>query len=82
MPRGSNFVQNKVTHYPDLVLSVAADSLNGHFRIAGVKVRGDKNDPSAASPHLLYVDFPKCTFYADNPNWTPHDVMYDQQEYV
>lgn len=82
MPRGSNYVQNKVTHYPDLVLSVAADSERGLFRIAGVKVRGDKNDPAALSPHTLYVDFPRCTFYADNPRWTPHDVMYGQEEYV
>lgn len=82
MPRGSNFVQNKVTHYPDLVLSVAADSQQGLFRIAAVKVRGEKNDPSAIDPYLLWVDFPTCTFYADNPRWTPHDVLYGQEEYV
>lgn len=79
MPRGSNFVQNKVTHYPDLVLSVAADSQQGLFRIAGIKVRGAKADPSALSPHLLYVDFAKSTFYADNPNWTPHDALIGMQ---
>lgn len=81
MPRGSNFVQNKVTHYPDLVLSVATDSLAGLFRIAAIKVRGDANDPAAIRPYLLYVDFPKNTFYADNPNWTPHDVAYGQEDY-
>jgi hypothetical protein len=81
MPRGSNFVQNKVTHYPDLVLSVAADSQKGLFRIAGVKVRGDKNDPAALNPFLLYADFSRCTFYADDPNWTPHSVAYGQEEY-
>lgn len=82
MPRGSNFVQNKVTHYPDLVLSVAADSLQGLFRIAAIKVRGDKNDPAALSPFLLYADYSRCTFFAENPNWTPHDVAYGQEEYA
>jgi hypothetical protein len=60
---------------------VATDSINGLFRIAAIKVRGDANDPAAIRPYLLYADFPKNTFYADNPNWTPHDVAYGSEDY-
>jgi hypothetical protein len=75
MPPPMRKVQGKVNHYPDLILSVAADSLQGLFRIAVPKNRNAKNDPGSVSPYLLWVDFPKCTFYAENPRWTPHDVL-------
>lgn len=68
-------VQGKVTHYPDMVLTVALDSLNGNFQVAAVKVRNDQNDPKAQRPYTLFADMGRCTFYADNPNpykqWSP-----------
>jgi hypothetical protein len=68
-------IQNKVTHYPDLVITVAGDSITGDFEVAAVKVRGDKNDPTAQRPYHLWADFAKCTFYAENPHryrdWSP-----------
>lgn len=71
MPPPRRMVQNKVTQYPDAVLSVAGDSIRGHFRVAVVKNRSDKADPGAVAPYLLYVDFPRCTFHSSDPNWSP-----------
>jgi len=66
-------IQNKTSHYPDLILTVALDSLTGNFQVAAVKVRSGQNDPKAQRPYLLWVDMDKCTFFDDNPNttWTP-----------
>lgn len=74
-------VQNKVTHYPELVLSVAVDSETGRFQIAKVKVRNGKQDPSALRPYELYADLDKTTFHAENPDryrgWTPSSWAAD-----
>ena len=68
-------IQNKVSHYPDLVLSVAVDSVTGAFEVASIKVRGDRSDPTAARPYLLWADLSKCTFHDSDPNkykdWSP-----------
>jgi len=74
-------IQNKVSHFPDLILTVAADSITGNFEIAAVKVRGDKSDPTAQSPYMLWADLAKCTFYSENPNryrdWSPSGFADD-----
>lgn len=75
MPPPRRMVQNKVTQYPDGVLSVASDSLNGFFRVAVVKNRSDKADPAALDPVLLFVDFPTCTFSSHNPHFTPTGAL-------
>jgi replicative DNA helicase len=74
-------IQNKVSHFPDLVLSVAVDSLTGDFEVAAIKVRGDRSDPSALRPYLLYADLAKCSFLADNPqsNWSPSGWCNDDE---
>jgi len=66
-------IQNKVSHYLDLIITVALDSLTGNFQAAAVKVRNGQNDPKAQRPYSLYANMDTCTFYADNPNttWTP-----------
>jgi hypothetical protein len=71
MPLPRRMVQGKVTQYPDAVLSVAGDSLQGLFRVAVVKNRSDRADPGATDPILLYVDFARCTFMSSNPHFTP-----------
>ena len=75
MPLPRRMVQNKVTQYPDTVLSVAGDSLQGYFRVAVVKNRSDKADPGAVDPILLYVDFARCTFLSHDPRWTPTGAL-------
>jgi hypothetical protein len=66
-------IQNKVSHYPDMIMTLALDSLTGDFQLAAVKTRVGQNDPKAQRPYLLWADMDRCTFYADNPNttWTP-----------
>jgi replicative DNA helicase len=72
-------IQNKTSHYPDLILTVALDSLTGDFQVAAVKVRSGQNDPKAQRPYLLWADMDTCTFYVDNPNttWTPSGFAVD-----
>jgi hypothetical protein len=72
-------IQNKVSHYLDLIITVAMNSLTGDFQAAAVKVRNGQNDPKAQRPYSLYADMDTCTFYADNPNttWTPSGFAVD-----
>ena len=67
-------IQNKVSHYLDLIITVAMNSLTGDFQAAAVKVRSGRNDPKAQRPYTLYSDMSRCTFHADSPNvppWSP-----------
>jgi len=82
--QGRAAIQNKVSHFPDLILTVAADSITGDFEIAAVKVRGEKSDPTAQSPYMLWADLARCTFYAENPNryqnWSPSGWATDAND--
>ena len=64
-------IQNKTSHYPDLILTMALNSLTGDFQVAAVKVRSGQNDPKAQRPYGLYANMDTCSFYADSPHVTP-----------
>ena len=68
-------IQNKVSHYLDLIMTLAFNSLTGDLQLAAVKVRSGQNDPKAQRPYSLYGDMDRCTFYAENPDpyrdWSP-----------
>jgi len=72
-------IQNKTSHYPDLILTVALNALTGDFQLAAVKVRSGQNDPKAQRPYTLFADMGKCTFYAENPHntWSPSGWAVD-----
>ena len=78
-PPPQSGIQNKTSHYPDMILTVALNSLTGEFLVAAVKLRSGQNDPKAQRPYTLFADMGKNTFYADNPNstWTPSGWAVD-----
>lgn len=62
---------NQIQRLPDLILSVASDEESEQFRIAVLKTREGKADPSAKRPVTIYSDMAKCRFYANNPAPAP-----------
>lgn len=61
-PPARRDIQNKVTQYPELVLTVAANAATGEFRVATVKNRNGPNDPGADHPYTLWSDLSRCAF--------------------
>ena len=77
-------IQNKTSHFPDLIITVALDSMTGQFNAAAVKVRNGQNDPKAQRPFTLFADMARCTFHADDPNkydnWSPSGWATEEGE--
>lgn len=62
---------NQIQRLPDLIITVASDEDTNEFRVAIVKTRECRADPSAKRPVTLWADMAKCKFYANNPAPTP-----------
>jgi hypothetical protein len=67
-PAPVNEIENKVTHYPDAVISVALDDETGDFWLAKVKARGVKADPGAKHPVRLSADPSRSTYAVARPS--------------
>jgi hypothetical protein len=63
---------NQIQRLPDLIITVASDESTNEFRLAVVKTREGRADPSAKRPVTIWSDLAKCKFYANNPAPTPN----------
>lgn len=62
-PQPRKAVIGKVNQAPELILTVAHDPNTGDYRIAPVKNRSGKADPSGTNFHSLMVDLPTMSLY-------------------
>lgn len=62
-PSPRKAIQGKVSQLPEMILSVAIDHNSGEFRVACVKNRFAKHDPSGLTYTTLYADAARMTLY-------------------
>jgi hypothetical protein len=62
MPPAKKHIDNKVTHYPELVLTIALDQVNELFRVACVKQRGGPADATGKTFLTLKADPARCQY--------------------
>lgn len=61
-PAAKRDIQNKVTHHPEIVVTVALDQVNELFRIAVVKFRSGRADASGKTFLELSADPARCSY--------------------
>ena len=67
-PPRADQTEDKVTQYPEMVLSVAKDPDSDRFQVAVNKLRdGGASDPAAEHPVTLYADFSRVVFTDKQP---------------
>lgn len=67
VPASKKEIDSKVTHYPELVLTVALDQVSNLFRIAAVKQRGGRADASGKTYLTLTADPARCSYGTPRP---------------
>lgn len=75
-PTAREKVQNKVTQYPEITMTVAYNNQTDEFGIAVVKNRDGQSDASASTVHRLHADLGRCWFdrprqRAPEGSWVP-----------
>ena len=74
-------ILNKLSKFPELVLTVANDPATNEFKVAVVKSRETKADPTAEHPYILGVDFERMQFMPSPPSrYTYRTYSYDNEE--
>lgn len=63
VPSARKAIQGKVSQLPEMILSVAIDHNSGEFRIACVKNRFSKHDPSGMTYTTLYADASRMALF-------------------
>lgn len=70
---------NKLSKFPELILTVAYDPYENTMYVAKVKSRESKADPLADMPYALGADMGSCQFFAQpTPAWG-YGNYYDQE---
>lgn len=67
LPPSKKDIDSKVTHYPELVLTIALDQVNELFRIACVKQRGGPADATGKTFITLAADPARCQYRVYDP---------------
>jgi hypothetical protein len=86
-PPRANETEDKVTQYPEMVLSVAKDPESDRFNIAAAAVRdGGASDPNADHYVTVFADFSTVSFNRYKPSaqsWAPSswDNTHDPTDY-
>ena len=67
LPASKKDIDSKVTHYPELVLTVALDQTSDTFRVACVKQRGGRADATGKTYTTLTADPARCSYGVPRP---------------
>lgn len=67
-PPSRRDIQNKVTHFPEVVVTVALDPNDERVRFAVVKYRSGRADASGKTYLELAVDPARCAYTRDDPS--------------